>query len=76
MSAMRAPYQLDDYRKPDKRTEVADLREEISAAGQEMETLGRKLEYAVATERDDLANYVALRLRILGAGYRERGSAA
>jgi hypothetical protein len=68
--------QIEDYRKPDRRTEVADLREEITAAGLEMESLGRRLEYAVATERDDLANYVALRLRTLGRGYRERGSAA
>lgn len=72
MAALRAPAAIDDYRKPDKRTASADMRDELTAAGMDMEALGRQLEFAVIAERDDLSLHVAARLSVLGRGYRER----
>lgn len=51
----------------------SDLRDELSAAGQEMESAGRRIEYAIAAGRADLALHVAGRLSVLGADYRKRG---
>jgi hypothetical protein len=51
----------------------ADLRDELSAAGQEMQTAGRRIEYAMAAGRADIALHVAGRLAVLGADYRKRG---
>jgi hypothetical protein len=50
-----------------------DLRDELCAAGSEMEALGHRVEYAIVAERPDVALHVAGRLVVLGADYRERG---
>lgn len=51
-----------------------DLRDELTAAGQEMEALGHRIEMAVMSDRPDLAMHVAGRLIALGGAYRERGA--
>lgn len=48
---------------------MADIRDELTAAGQEMVALGRRIEYALMADRPDVALHVAARLQVLGASY-------
>lgn len=48
---------------------IADLRDELTAAGQEMRAAGRRIEYAMAAGRPDVALHVAARLQVLGESY-------
>jgi hypothetical protein len=71
---MLAPTDLATFRasrKPDRRTEAADLLMEVRAAGQEMVVLGRRLEVALMADRADIAYQLAGRLQVLGASYRD-----
>lgn len=66
-------------RKHDRRTAVEELEMELVAAGQEMTAAGRRIEYAILSDRSDIALHVAARLQVLGAGYANpdpEGSAA
>ena len=56
-------------RKTDHRTEAEEAWMEVRAAGQEMVAAGRRIEYAILSDRSDLALHVAARLQVLGAGY-------
>lgn len=48
---------------------LADLRDELTASGQEMVAAGRRIEYAIVAGRPDVALHVAARLQVLGAAY-------
>lgn len=52
-------------------TEVADLIDELTAAGQDMVALASRLDIAVVNGRTDLVPEVAARLRRLGETYRD-----
>jgi uncharacterized protein YlxW (UPF0749 family) len=69
-------------RKPDRRTEVADLQDELHAlhaerndVGTEIEALSRRIEYAIGAERPDVALHVAGRLEALAHSLQRRGAA-
>lgn len=47
----------------------ADLRDELTACGQEMVALGRRVEFALMAGRPDVALHVAARLQVLGDQY-------
>lgn len=53
-------------------TELADLRDELDAAGQEMRSAGVTLQYADRTRRRDLILHTAGQLVTRGEGYIER----
>lgn len=53
-------------------TELDDLRMEIRAAGQEMRAAGLRVQYAIHTDRDDLALQTAASLIVRGTGYSAR----
>lgn len=63
-------------RKPDRRTEAEELQMELRAAGQEMVAAGRRIEYALRAERDDIALHECARLQVRGAGYAHPEDAA
>lgn len=52
-------------------TELADLVDELTAAGQDMVALASRLDIAVVNGRTDLVPEVATRLRRLGETYRD-----
>ncbi len=52
-------------------TEIADLIDELTAAGQDMVALASRLDIAVTNHRVDLVPEVATRLRALGEMYRD-----
>ena len=52
-------------------TEIADLIDELTAAGQDMVALASRLDIAVTNHRVDLVPEVAVRLRTLGEMYRD-----
>ena len=52
-------------------TEIADLIDELTAAGMDMVALASRLDIAVRSDRVDLVPEVAVRLRRLGEMYRD-----
>lgn len=61
-------------RKPDQRTETAELRMELQSAGQEMKAMGARIEFAIQADRPDVALQVAGRLQVLGCQYADPDS--
>lgn len=55
-------------------TELADLKDELTAAGHEMRAAGLALQYADRAGRRDIALHTAARLVVRGEGYIERGT--
>ena len=56
-------------------TDLADLHDEIHAAGQEMRAAGITLQYADRVGRRDLVLHTAGQLVVRGEGYMKRGDA-
>lgn len=52
-------------------TEIADLVDELTAAGQDMVAMAARLDIAVANDRADLIPEIAARLRAYGSMYRD-----
>lgn len=69
IAALRSSYAVLHGRKPDQRTEVAELRMEIRAAGFEMCAMAHRISNALTVGDSHSAMHFAARLWVLGNGY-------
>lgn len=71
MSAMPAPVLLEEVRKRkvDKRTELQDLRDEVTAAGLEMVAMSERITNVLVAGDSHSAMHFAARLGALGRSY-------